>query len=57
VFAAIRAVRLLARTVAALGRGLIQEVAPGRGRSKDRCGALGEQWTLKRSSGASRGAR
>jgi hypothetical protein len=57
VFAAVRAARLLARTVATLGRGLIQGVAPGRGRSKDRCGEFDEQWTLKRSSGASRGAR
>jgi hypothetical protein len=42
VFAAIRAARLLVRTVATLGRG----------RSRDKWGASGEQSTLKRSSGA-----
>jgi hypothetical protein len=57
VLAAIREARLLVRTVATLGRGLIQDVAPGRGRSRDRCGAPGEQSTLKRSSGASGGPR
>lgn len=53
----IRADRLLVRTVATLGRGLIQGAAPGWGWPRDRCGAWGKQLTLKRLSGALWGAQ